>query len=73
MWHMSLKIVFLSLTANIDYIIYLFLDRFIANGSFKLLAFFFNADRKVFITKVLLFHLITFDFNGACLLNTLRN
>ena len=73
MWHMFLKIVFRSFTAKIDYIIYLFLYRFIANGSFRLLAFFFNADLKVFITKGLLFHLITFDFNVACLLNTLRN
>ena len=79
MWHMFLKIVFLNFSDKIDNIISLFFYSFIANRSFKLFAFFFNADLrimgflKVFLTKGLLFSLITFDFNAACLFNTLRN
>ena len=66
MWHMFLKIVFLTLSAKIENVIFS-----IANVLFKLLAFFFNADLcimaffKVFVTKSLLFPLIIFDFNGV--------
>ena len=73
---MFLKIVFLNFSATIDNVISLFFILFIANGLFKLLAFFFNAELrkmaflKVFVTKGLLFPLITFDFNGACLFYT---
>ena len=76
---MFLNIVFLNFPAKIDNVISLFLHSFITYGSFKLLAFFFNADLrimaflKVLVTKGLLFPQITFDFNRACLFNTLRN